>query len=89
MSVFYVYILETTSKSGKRTYYTGYTKNLLKRRTAHKNGNGAKYTRGKKIRLRYFETYFTQKEAMRRELEIKSFTHEEKSKLIENFTNRR
>jgi putative endonuclease len=84
--VFYVYILETTSKSGKKTYYTGYTKDLLNRRKAHKNGTGAKYCRGKNVELKYFETYLNRKDAMRRELEIKSFTHEQKSELVKNFS---
>ena len=86
MNIFYVYILETASKSGKKTFYTGYTKNLLKRTEEHKTGKGAKYCKGKKVELKYFETYLTRKDAMNRELEIKSFSHEEKSELIKKFS---
>ncbi len=48
MSLFYVYILETTAKSGKTSYYTGYTNNLNRRITEHKKGTGARYCRGRK-----------------------------------------
>ncbi len=58
MSVFYVYILETTSKEGKTKYYTGYTNNLYKRWSEHRSGiGGAKFCRGKKkILLKYLAT---------------------------------
>ncbi|TFG05602.1 MAG: GIY-YIG nuclease family protein [Promethearchaeota archaeon] len=86
MSVFYVYVLETVSKKGKRSYYTGYTKNLLRRVEEHKNGTGAKFCRGKKIELKYFETYTTRKKAMNREIEIKSFSRKMKKDLIDKFS---
>ena len=57
MNVFYVYIFETTSKDGKKRFYTGYTKDLLRRGKEHRNGKGAKFFRGKKRpELKYFET---------------------------------
>lgn len=85
MSVYYVYILETTAKNGRKTFYTGYTNNLLRRIKEHKKGQGAKYCRGKKkIELTYFETYMDQGEAMRRENEIKTFSREQKKELIKN-----
>lgn len=83
MHVYYVYILETVGKSGKKCYYTGYTNNLYRRWNEHRNGQGAKFCRGKRnIELKYFETYATRKEAMRRELEIKAFTRKQKRELI-------
>ena len=85
MSVFYVYILETITKNGKKNYYTGYTENLLRRIEEHKKGKGAKFCRGKKIELKYFETYLNRKKAMKRELEIKSLSKQKKDKLIKNF----
>lgn len=86
MSVYYVYILETESSAGKTSYYTGYTNDLLRRVKEHKNGTGAKYCRGKKrISLKYFETYTSRKEAMNRELEIKTFTHQQKHELVQQF----
>lgn len=83
MAVFYVYILEVMGKNGKKRYYTGYTNNLYRRWTEHRNGTGAKFCRGKKlIELKYFETHQTRKEAMRRELQIKSFSRQQKRELI-------
>lgn len=88
MTIFYVYILETISKNGKKRYYTGYTNNLYRRWSEHRNGKGAKFCRGKKnIELKYFETFITRKEAMRRELEIKSFSRKQKRDLINNMNN--
>ena len=87
MSVYYVYILETTANNGKKSFYTGYTKDLYRRISEHKKGIGARYCRGKKkIELKYFETYTERKMAMRREIEIKSFSHLKKKELITEFT---
>lgn len=86
MSVYYVYILETVSKKNRKWYYTGYTNNLHRRVEEHKNGKGARFCRGKKdIKLKYFETFRERSDAMRRELEIKSFSRKDKIKLIKNF----
>jgi len=82
MTFYYVYILETIGKNNKKRFYTGYTNNLKRRLEEHKNGRGAKFCRGKKIELKYFETYMERKEAMRRELEIKTFSRKEKFGLI-------
>jgi putative endonuclease len=85
MAVFYVYVLEVMSKNGKKRYYTGYTNNLYRRWNEHRNGTGAKFCRGKKlIELKYFETYPTRKEAMRRELQIKSYSRQQKRELIKS-----
>jgi putative endonuclease len=82
MSIFYVYILEVRGKRGKKSYYTGYTNNLHRRLSEHRNGKGAKYCRSKKFELKYFETYIDRKSAMRRELEIKSYPKQKKKELI-------
>ena len=82
MTFFYVYILETIGKNNKKRFYTGYTNNLKRRLEEHRNGRGAKFCRGKKIELKYFETYTERKEAMRRELEIKTYSRKEKFELI-------
>ncbi len=88
MSVYYVYILETTSENGFTKYYTGYTNNLYKRWSEHRKGIGAKFCRGKKkILLKYFETFTERSDAMKRELEIKSFSRQKKEELIKNFNN--
>ncbi|MFX1302470.1 MAG: GIY-YIG nuclease family protein [Promethearchaeota archaeon] len=83
MVVYYVYILEVVAKTGKKSYYTGYTNNLYRRWHEHRNGKGAKFCRGRKhIKLKYFETHPNRKEAMRRELQIKSFSKRQKRDLI-------
>ncbi len=88
MSVFYVYILNTIGKNNKRRYYTGYTNDLYRRLVEHKAGKGARFTKGKKkIELKYFETYVNRKEAMKRELEIKTFSRKEKTELIKSLKN--
>lgn len=81
-----MYILETTTKNGKKEFYTGYTNNLLRRINEHRNNRGAKFCKGKKLEIKYFESYTDIKEAMRRELEIKGLTHEKKQELIKNFS---
>ncbi len=85
LSVFYVYIFEKTSKNGEKRYYTGYTNNLYRRRKEHRSGKGAKFFLGKKyLDLKYFETYTTRKEAINRELEIKTFSRKQKRELIKS-----
>ena len=49
--VYYVYILETRSRNGKKMYYTGYTNDLYRRLDEHRNDRGAKFTRGREIEL--------------------------------------
>jgi len=83
MVVYYVYILEVIAKNGKKMFYTGYTNNLYRRWKEHRNGKGAKFCRGEKsIKLRHFEILSSRKEAMNRELKIKSFTKQQKRDLI-------
>ncbi len=86
MSFFYVYILEVTSKKGKKSYYTGFTNNLLRRWSEHRTGKGAKYCRSKKLELKYFETFSDRSSAMRREIEIKSYTKQKKRELIQKIS---
>ena len=78
----YTYILECEDGS----YYIGWTNNLGKRFAAHKNGTGAKYTRADKpVRIAYYETYESNREAMQREVVIKKLTHSEKKALVDTF----
>jgi putative endonuclease len=86
MSLYYVYILETIAKNNRKRFYTGYTNNLYRRLEEHKKGTGAKFCRGKKIiSLKYFETFSERSGAMKRELEIKTFTRKQKIQLIRTF----
>ena len=51
--------------------YAGYTNNLKKRIKLHNQGKGAKFTRGRKWKLIYYEKYQTKSEAILRECYIK------------------
>lgn len=74
-----VYILECSDK----TLYTGITNNMKDRLTKHAKGTGAKYTRGRgPLKLLYTEIQRTKSQALKRELEIKSFSRAQKLSLI-------
>lgn len=79
MKLWHVYILECSDSS----LYTGYTDDLDTRVEKHKSGTGAKYTRGKGVeKLVYSEKFATKSEAMKREMEIKSWNRRQKLELI-------
>ena len=81
----YTYIVEC--KDG--TLYTGWTTDLQQRVKTHNAGKGAKYTRSRlPVVLRYFESFQTKEEAMRREYEIKHLTRKQKQKLIEKIVDK-
>ncbi len=84
---FWVYILECLNLTGNATYYTGYTNNIQRRVREHSTGRGARYTKGKRLELKYCESYPTQREAMRRELTIKRLPRAKKGHLIQQFRN--
>lgn len=84
MPLYYVYIIECIDSKDRHQYYTGYTKDLQKRFQEHSNGKGAKFCRNKKLKLKYFETFPEQGNAMRRELEIKKLPKNKKTELIES-----
>ena len=66
---FYVYVLGTTKKPFKT--YVGWAKDVRKRLNKHNLGLGAKFTRGRKWKLLYFESLKSKSKAMTREYEIK------------------
>ena len=69
---YYVYLIKTKKKiNNKYISYVGYTNNLKNRLDKHNLGKGAKFTRGKKWILIYYEKFETKSEALRREFEIK------------------
>ena len=79
--MYYTYIIECRDK----TLYTGYTTDLDKRIATHNEGKGAKYTKGRTpVILRYYESFETKEEALRRERNIKKLNKEQKLKLISN-----
>ena len=80
-------VKRTINNNEKRTIYTGYTGNLTRRITQHKENKGARYTRGEKeIKLLYTESFKDRSDAMRREIEIKKLKREEKLELVKNYT---
>jgi len=78
---YFVYILLCADGS----YYTGYSNNPANRFIAHSKGRGARYTRMHKPNgIAYLQGLKTRSEAMKRERQIKTYTHEQKRNLIEN-----
>lgn len=71
----FVYILLCEDNS----LYTGSTNNLEKRFLDHQNGRGGRYTRSHKpVKLIYTEELATKSEALKREIEIKSWSRRSK-----------
>ena len=67
---YFVYLIG--NKAGKKlTTYVGYTNNISRRINLHNAGKGAKFTRGRKWKLIYFERFSSKKEAILRECYIK------------------
>ena len=62
----FVYFL-ITQKNHKIISYIGWTFDLNKRLKLHNNGKGAKFTRGRKWKLIYYETLKNKKDALKRE----------------------
>ena len=70
-------------RCGDGSLYTGITTDVEKRLEVHRSGKGAKYTRGRgPLELVYREECGDHSTALKRELEIKKLTREEKEKLI-------
>lgn len=79
-----VYIL----RCGDNTLYTGWTNNFEKRLFAHKNGKGAKYTKGRgPLSPVYLEFMPDRSASAKREYEIKKLSRDEKLKLIASSSN--
>lgn len=73
--MWYLYILRCRDGS----LYTGITTDVARRLAAHREGKGAKYTRGRgPLELLHQERCGTHSQALRRELEIKALTRQEK-----------
>ena len=70
-------------RCGDGTLYTGITTDVAKRLEVHRSGKGAKYTRSRgPLELVYEEECGDHSAALKRELEIKKLSREEKMKLI-------
>ena len=70
-------------KCADGTLYAGWTNDPDARLTAHNNGVGAKYTRGRRpVAFAYLEQCNDKRAAMRREAELKRMTRAQKLALI-------
>ena len=75
----HVYILVCSDGS----FYVGYTTDVQRRLESHNDGTGARHTRDHRpIRLAYSEFHPTRTAAMRRERQIKGWSHAKKEALI-------
>ena len=68
---YFVYLLVANLKNNKKISYVGYTNNIKKRLNLHNSGKGAKFTRGKKWKLVYYEKYDSKSTAMKNEIKLK------------------
>lgn len=76
-----IYILRCKDGS----LYTGIAVDVQARLKVHQSGKGAKYTRGRgPLELVYTEECGDKSAALKRELEIKALTREQKLQLIES-----
>ena len=75
----YAYMVRCNDNS----IYSGYAVDPYKREEVHNSGKGAKYTRARlPVKLVYFEEFDDKKEALRRERELKKYSHLEKENII-------
>lgn len=75
-------------RCGDGTLYTGITTDVEKRLEVHRNGKGAKYTRGRgPLMLVYQEECGTHSDALKREWVVKALTRQEKEQLIQTYQN--
>ena len=78
-SMYYVYILRCSDD----TLYTGITTDPERRLKQHNSGTAAKYTRSRRpVEMVYKETALGKSEALKRELEIKALSRNQKLELV-------
>jgi predicted GIY-YIG superfamily endonuclease len=78
--VFFVYILRCSDGS----FYVGHSTDVSERIAAHNAGQGAIWTTCRRpVRLVYVETCATEAAAVKRERQIKRWTHAKKEALVE------
>jgi putative endonuclease len=80
--VFFVYMLRCRDGS----LYTGITNDLKKRMEQHSRGRGSKYVRARRpFRLVYTEDAGDKSSALKREIEIKRLSRQEKIRLLNTY----
>jgi len=67
---YFVYLIGCY-KHSKITTYVGYTNNLNRRIKLHNEGKGAKFTKGRKWRIMYYEKFNIKRDAILREIHLK------------------
>jgi putative endonuclease len=68
------------------TYYAGWTNDIKKRITAHNDGTGSKYLRGKgPVKLVYKKEFATAKEAQDHERLIKKLNRQQREELVGSY----
>ncbi len=75
---YFVYLIGCY-KNNKLTTYVGYTNNLKRRIKLHNEGRGAKFTKGRKWEIMYYEMFKRKRKAMLREIYLK------KNRKLRNF----
>ena len=80
---YYVYLL-VSLRNKKLVSYVGYTNDLKKRLHLHNSSKGAKFTRGNKWKIAYFQEYSSKKRAMKEEYLLKKNT--KKRNMIKRIT---
>ena len=80
--MWYLYIL----RCGDGSLYTGITTDVERRLEAHRQGRGAKYTRGRgPLELVFQEECGTHSQALKREAAVKRLPRQEKEAMIAPF----
>ncbi|MDA1060235.1 MAG: GIY-YIG nuclease family protein [bacterium] len=68
MSKYFAYLARCSDDS----LYSGYTNDIAGRELAHNEGEGARYTRGRRpVKIVYFEEFANRSDAMKREAALK------------------
>ena len=80
---YFVYLIVSKLKNKKKLSYVGYSKDLKKRLSLHNSGKGAKFTRGNKWKLVYYEKHDSKSDAMKNEYKLKK-DYILRKKLIKN-----
>ncbi|MCE5340037.1 MAG: GIY-YIG nuclease family protein [Planctomycetaceae bacterium] len=77
--MWYMYILKCSDES----YYVGHTNNIQERIKRHNTGQGAKWTACRlPVKLVYEESFQSENEAIKRESQIKHWSHKKKNALV-------
>jgi len=81
-TMFYVYMLETTTDAGMKSLYVGSTNSLNRRFSEHVAGQGAQFTKNKQLKLVFYQSFRTRSEAMLKEQQLKKMPRLKKKALI-------